>query len=272
MRKPGYFNIQYSVVVLVLTLMSACKSDVNAPNKPVMVLIKGGSFMMGNDLGEMDERPAHRVEVKDYYLAKYEVTKAEYDLFCSETGKARPPETYSEIKDDHPVSFVSWLDAMDYISWLNEKLNKNYRLPSEIEFEYALRAGGKAMDYSWGNGAPEKENIADESLRNKEPNAKIWESYDDGYPYLSPVGAMGFNALGLADLNGNTWEWCSDEYNAYPGGQLHERLASDSTILRVARGAGFRTDPWHTRVTTRSAVDENFKKPGFRLAMSAGKG
>jgi len=161
-----------------------------------MVFVKGGTFQMGSNDGDDDEKPVHTVTVSDFWMGKYEVTVAEFEKFISETDYYTDAEKSSgsyfwtgrkwemktgvdwrcdaqgnvrkSTKLNHPVIHVSWNDAVAYCDWLSKKTGQNYRLPTEAEWEYAARSGSKNYKYAWGNFGPEGkkgENIADKSAK-----------------------------------------------------------------------------------------------------------
>ncbi|WP_445383036.1 formylglycine-generating enzyme family protein [Robiginitalea sp. IMCC43444] len=237
-----------------------------AIDKPEMVRIQGGTFTMGQKDGEQDEKPEHLVEIRDFYLAKFEVTVSQYRAFCVATGRDMPKEPGWGWIDTHPIINTSWNDASSYIEWLNARTDEKYRLPTEAEFEYALRNGGEKGNYPWGNGKPEGENLADESLRKETSRSNIWAGYDDGYAFTAPVGSFKPNKLGLYDLNGNIWEWCSDWYASYPNQKTVNPQGAVSGKAKVGRGGSYDADPWHSRSASRAFVEPTFKRPGFRLA------
>jgi formylglycine-generating enzyme required for sulfatase activity len=142
---------------------------------------------------------------------------------------------YFKQTNDHPVVCVSWNDVIAYCNWRSDmegltpvytiekdKVSadfnaKGYRLPTEAEWEYAARCGGKGYKYLWGDGDPLGKrggNIADEALQRAYTKSKlaIWKGYDDGYVYTAPVGSFDPNEFGLYDMTGNVWEWCWDWY------------------------------------------------------------
>ena len=112
-----------------------------------MVLIKGGTYIMGQQDGEGDERPTHQVTLDDFYLSAYEVTVVEYRRFCNATAREMPKEPDWGWQDDHPIINTSWFDAMAYIDWINEQNETHFRLPTEAEFEYVIRNGGEKGTY-----------------------------------------------------------------------------------------------------------------------------
>lgn len=242
--------------------------EVSEQQNSELVLIKGGTFSMGQIDAEADERPVHQVTIDDFYMGKYEVTVAEYRKFCEATGHSMPKEPAFGWKENHPVLNTSWNDAMAYIDWLNKSLDDDFRLPTEAEFEYVIRGGAKPGAYPWGKGNPKNENIADEAFKGSKNARTTWTDYVDGYRFTSPVGAMGTNALGVCDINGNVWEWCSDWYGDYSEEAVKNPQGPAEGKWKVGRGASFNADPWHCRSAGRNWVEPTFTGPGFRLAKS----
>lgn len=243
-------------------------SDLNAQvtTEPIMVKIKGGTFVMGQNDGEGDERPEHLVEVDDFYIAKFEIKVSEYRKFCLATDRTMPKQPEWGWNDNHPIINTSWNDAHDYVAWLNKRTDEDYRLPTEAEFEYVIRNGGEKGVYPWGNKLPINENLADESYRAKTSKSGIWQNYNDGYAFTSPVGSFEPNKLGVCDINGNIWEWCSDWYAEYSDQKKINPIGATAGKNKVGRGASYDADPWHSRSASRAYVEPNFKRPGFRLA------
>ena len=249
------------------------------------VLVSGGTFDMGSNAVSNDERPVHSVTVNSFYMGKYEVTFEQYDEFCEDTGRSKPSDR-GWGRGMRPVFNVSWYDTVEYCNWLSIKQGltpcyigsgKNiscnfnadgYRLPTEAEWEYAARSGGKDHLYSWGNGSPDG-NIADESAKREYPGWTVWEGYDDGYIYNAPVGSFNGNDLGLYDMAGNVWEFCwdwyvSDYYSVSPA--TNPKGPSNSTD-RVGRGGGWLFNTNGLRCSDRSyfAPDSGYDDVGFRL-------
>jgi formylglycine-generating enzyme required for sulfatase activity len=226
------------IILISLTPVSVSAADVQHSDAPDnMVLVIGGCFQMGdifND-GPSKEKPVHEVCVDDFYMGKYEVTLEEFRTFVRETAYRTEAELQDgchswvgkgEIKkkefnwlntnfpqtDRDPVTCISWNDTYEYIKWLNEKTGRNFGLPTEAEWEYAARGGGKRYRYSWGNGGP-AENIADDTAARELLGNDEGQGYSDGYAFTSPVGSFSPNELGLYDMTGNVSEWIADWFD-----------------------------------------------------------
>jgi len=261
------------------------------------VFIKGGCFEMGDTFGDGDkvEKPVHEVCVDDFYLGKYEVTVGEFRKFVDATGYSTEAEKGDgcnkwtgkkwekdrsaswrspgfPINDKHPVVCVSWNDAVAYARWMEGRGGKAYRLPTEAEWEYAARDGGKKIKYSWGNGKPSG-NIADESAKRKFPQFNIWAGYDDGYVYTAPVGSFRPNGLGLYDMTGNVWECCADWYdeNYYEKSPKDNPRGPGNGQYRVFRGGSWGGFPREVGAAHRvwDVPAARYYCGGVRLGLSA---
>jgi len=200
-----------------------------------MALIPGGTFMMGSNDGESDEKPVHQVTVNGFYMDKTEVTQAEYERVMGTNP------SYFKGCPDCPVEKVIWYDAKEYC----DKVGK--RLPTEAEWEYAARAGSTTK-YYWGNGAPD---------------AYAWYN-GNSESKTHPVGQKQPNAWGLYDMSGNVWEWCSDWYDLdYSKSSSQNPQGPSSGEYRVLRGGLWGNLP----VILRSAVRYRFA-PDSRLIVS----
>jgi formylglycine-generating enzyme required for sulfatase activity len=228
-----------------------------------MVLIPEGEFMMGSEEPDAapNEQPITQVILSEFYMSRFPVTNAQYEQFD-------PRHRQKRIKgagDDHPVVYVTSLEADKYCQWLGLRDGKNYRLPTEAEWEYAAR-GNDGRKYPWGNHARRggSANFADAST------SFPWRDHqiNDGYAETSPVGAfpLGASFFGLEDMAGNVWEWCSDFYGPLPGAlKKNPRVPSGGT--RVYRGGSWKSRFTSLRTTTRSSNAPNYASNdvGFRI-------
>ncbi len=230
--------------------------------------IPAGSFMMGAVPGDSDadedEKPCHRVEItKEFWMSETEVTVGQYKQFCRAMGRSMPP--VPEIKgeqlnpswswEDHPITMVTWDDAVAYCRWVGG------RLPTEAEWEYAARGGEDGWLYVWGNDKTpivdgiSQANIADQSAKQEYSDWTVSGSYDDGYKWTSPVGSFAPNGFGLFDMAGNVWDWCADwygrdYYNNSPG---RDPQGPSLGEYRVLRGASWvDSDPRAVRLSNRN--------------------
>jgi len=183
-----------------------------------MVFVKGGCYQMGDTFGdgESDEKPVHEVCVDDYYIGKYEVTQGQWKAIMGNN-----PSYFKDCGDNCPVEQVSWNDIQDFMTKLNNKTGKNYRLPTEAEWEYAAKSGGKSEKYAGGNDI----------------DSVAWYTSNSGGK-THPVGQKTANGLGIYDMSGNVWEWVNDWYGDkyYGESPKNNPKGSNSGSDRVLRG------------------------------------
>jgi len=228
--------------------------------EPQMVRIPAGKFLMGStkeqatqavkDSADKNwvarEQPQHTVELSEYSIGKYPITNREYQAFVRD-AKFKPPngwdgDQFPTERGSHPVVNVSWDDAIAYCKWLSEKSGKQYRLPTEAEWEKAAR-GENGLVYPWGNEFDSKNaNTAE---------VKIGDTSDVGK--FSPQGDSPY---GCADMSGNVWEWCNDwfdenEYKGRADKSVKDPQGPQEGRLRVLRGGSFYDDRWLTRCALR---------------------
>ena len=217
-----------------------------------MVYVQGGTFMMGatSEQGSDaydDEKPAHQVTVSSFSIGKYEVTQEEWEAVMGSN-----PSSFKGSK--RPVESVSWFDCQQFIQKLNAKTGKNFRLPTEAEWEFAARGGTK----SWGA----------KYAGNSSIDAVAWYSDNSG-SQTHNVGQKSPNELGLYDMSGNVWEWCQDWYGSYSSSSQSNPRGPSSGSIRVLRGGSWRYEAWYCRVSNRDhyAPDDSDNDLGLRLAM-----
>jgi len=254
------------------------ESKIKTSNGYELIYIEGGSFIMGDTWGDeySDEKPTHRVKLTyDFCVGEYPVTFDEYDRYCRETGTEKPYDS-GWGRERRPVINVSWFNAIEYCNWLSEKeglskvydnkgtlLGKDgrvttdpskvagYRLPTEAEWEYAARGGNKSKGYKYA-GSDTVSDVA-------------WY-YENSGDKTQEVGKKAPNELGLYDMSGNVWEWCSDLYGSYSSpAQINRYNTSGSG--RVLRGGSWVSSTADTRVASRSADSPTYTgyDLGFRI-------
>jgi eukaryotic-like serine/threonine-protein kinase len=246
-----------------------------------MVEIPRGTFMMGSPEHELekyrDESPQHEVTVPSFHMGKYEVTQAQWKAVAAmpQVEKELDPEP-SEFKGEElPVEQVTWYDAVEFCKRLSKATGKEYRLPSEAEWEYACRAG-TTTPFHFG------ETITTELVNYRGTD---WETggiagivYPGNYAKgpkgeyrgkTTPVGSFPANAFGLYDLHGNVWEWCGDKYQENYTGAPRDGspwVTKNSNSHVVLRGGSWNLNPPYCRSAFRNEVapDYDFNFFGFR--------
>lgn len=242
-------------------------------NPKDFILVKGGTFMMGKVDGDWNEKPAHEVRLNDFYISKYEVTNKEYAQFLNKYGsdivksgvykgkkmifeyekglyKAGDIWRVHKGYEKHPVVRVTWYGANEYC------LENGGRLPTEAEWEYAARGGRKNKKYKYA-GSNDIETVA-------------W--YDKNSNRQSrAVGQKKPNSLGIYDMSGNVWEWCSDWYadNYYEFSPKNNPQGPASGIYHVFRGGSWYNTAWDCEVDTRfnSNTWHEYSDIGFRMCL-----
>ena len=218
-----------------------------------MVKVEAGMFMMGAT-SEMkdpdcDEKLVHKVTLtNDYYMGKYEVTQALWQAVMGSNP--------SNFKGDNlPVEKVSWNDCQEFISKLNSLTGRKFRLPTEAEWEYAARGGKKSRSYQYSGSSY----ISDVAWYNGNSGSKT-----------HPVGTKQANELGIYDMSGNVWEWCSDWYGSYSSSSQRNPTGDTSGSRRVYRGGSWYNFARCCRSSFRfsNAPDLRYDNLGLRLALS----
>lgn len=205
---------------------------------------------MGDTFGDgyTDEKPAHEVCVDDFYMGKYDVTQGQWQVVMGNN-----PSLFKDCGDNCPVEMVSWIDAQEFISKLNKRSGeKKYRLPTEAEWEYAARSGGKREKYA---GSDDVDSVA-------------WcGSNSDRTTH--PVGTKSPNGLGIYDMNGNVWQWVQDWYaaNYYGKSARKNPRGPGSGSDRVMRGGSWNSGLDSVWASLRGYVTPDVRGnfAGFRL-------
>ena len=267
----------------------------DCPDCPEMVVIPAGVFDMGSPDSEggrdKDEGPVHRVKIAAFALSKTEITRGqfaafvkmtEYDAgdkcwtfadgkFAEREGDWRKPGYLQDNK--HPVTCISWNDAQAYAKWISRKTGKQYRLPTEAEWEYAAR-GKTGNSRYWGDNPDEAckyANVTDKTAKAQIPGSLSWLAHDctDRFAYTAPVGRVKGNAFGLNDMLGNVWEWTEDCYHDnYEGAPADGSAWQGESAKHVLRGGSWNSDPQNVRAAVRNSDKSarRFSIFGFRLA------
>ena len=266
----------------------------NSSDTTDMVYFEGGTFTMGSSSGTDFEKPAHMVTVEPFKIDKSPVTVLQFLKFVEATHYVTDAEKFGdsgvynfslqnwELKKgaywlyplgrdqtkaemNHPVTQVSWNDALAYCQWAGK------RLPTEAEWEFAASNGGKSNTiYSWGNSL----------IINNKYMANVWQGNtiseqqgDDDFVYTSPVGYYGYTESGLSDMGGNVWNWCNDTFELYPGNNSE---FNHDPLTKVMRGGSFFFDQQLEKsytVTFRApnTSETSLFNIGFRCASDAKK-
>jgi formylglycine-generating enzyme required for sulfatase activity len=219
------------------------------------VFVKGGCFRMGDSFGDgnKDEWPVHEVCVDDYYLGKFEVTQKEWQRVMGTN-----PSFFKACGERCPVENVSWRDANEFLRKLAKQSGMKFRLPTEAEWEYAARSGGR------------KEKWAGTSRERDLKKTAVYVGTSVGM--TRPVGKNRPNGLGLYDMSGNVWEWVSDFYDGsfYARSPRENPVGAADGLSRVVRGGGWDSPPFDLRAAKRLRGREGTASTntGFRVALS----
>jgi formylglycine-generating enzyme required for sulfatase activity len=260
-RKGGWFrNDEYEEVV--------DRQEVSVMlHPPEMVIIPGGSFLMGSpdaeaQYAEANETPQHLVTIQPFAISKTAVTFEQYDAFAEITARDKPKDE-GWGRGNRPVINVYWADAHWYCKWLTEQTGQTYRLPTEAEWEYACRAGTTTL-FSFGD--PIKDNQA-----NYDDSRATWSNGLKEGAFLGktqPVGSYPANPWGLYDMHGNVLEYTEDHYHEnYVGapadGSAPPRSVSDGFVVR---GGSWADCPWNLYSARRKSYYQRPDKTvGFRV-------
>jgi formylglycine-generating enzyme required for sulfatase activity len=292
---------------------SAPETFQDCPDCPRMIALAGGPSVIGSPADEperhKDEVLQHTENIGAFAVSETEITRAQFAAFVADTKRQMPVGCYThgdgmdttsdldaaaswraprfEQADDHPVVCVTWQDATDYAAWLSRVTGRRYRLLTDVEWEYAARAGTTSA-YFWGDDADrgcDWMNGGDPSLARALPlwtqavardaaagliGARMIEC-EDGSAFTSPVRHYRPNAFGLYDVAGNVWEWVDACRDPPPAGANPEQWSNGRCTLRGVRGGSWDDWPLELRSADRhkTAPDTRRNDLGFRIARSA---
>ena len=216
-----------------------------------MILVPSGNFIMGNNDGEArsNEKPAHQITINNYRIGKYPISQKEWRMIMGKN-----PSNHDD--DNLPIETVSWNDVQQFIQQLNKRTGKKYRLPTEAEWEYAARGGNNKTNYPF-SGSNHIDEVA-------------WYE-GNSYRIIHQIGKKRANELGLYDMSGNVWEWCSDWYgeNFYANSPKNNPKGPSSGTNRVARGGSWCDLDKNCRTSYRRSFspDTRIDYLGFRLCL-----
>lgn len=223
-----------------------------------LVPIPGGEFIMGDDAGRFDERPAHRVRVGPFLLARFPVTNRDYAQYLERTG-AETPRFWRDPRFNaplQPVVGVSWYDAVAYCAWLSEQTGLRCRLPTEAEREWAAMGGLERARYPWGDAEPRL--------------VGHWALGTAGQDRPVPVSDAHPNGYGLCHMADNVHEWCRDWWDPgyYAVSPIDNPGGPSRGSRRASRGGAWRHFIKVSRCAARSSLDPAFRYNdyGFRVA------
>ena len=209
-----------------------------------MVEVRGGTFTMGatSEQGsdaDSDEKPTHQVTLPSYYIGKTEVTQALWQEVMGKSVSQIASENgwgTNGVGSNYPMYYISYEDCQEFIRKLNALTGKNFRLPTEAEWEFAARGGNNSRGYKY-SGSNTLSNVA-------------W--YDDNSSDKThPVATKAPNELGIYDMSGNVWEWCSDWYGSYSSSSQYNPTGSNTGSYRVIRGGSGGHSAGYCRVSIR---------------------
>lgn len=268
--------IPFSLLLVFLLSSISCKKEPryvgsykqeimrNEKDYAEMVLIPAGTFFMGSEDGNIDEKPVHKIYLDEFHIYTKPVSNRQYLKFITETGHAGPVNIEGKNSQfnlwqerncpeeilNQPVINVSWYDAVKYAKWAGGDL------PTEAEWEKAARGGLEQNTYSWGNDPPSSEKALFE---------KTWNRNET----LKSAGTFPPNGYGLYDVTGTVWEWCKDFYKPdyYSESPDSFPCNSEKTENNVLRGGSWQSKVKYLKVSVRNASDPRFghDNVGFRI-------
>ncbi len=232
---------------------SVTLAQTTLPDKPEVVLVTGGTFIMGSTVEEY--ATPHPVTLNSYSIGRYPVTVGQYKKYCTANGISMLDEPSWDWNDNQPIVKVNYNDAVAYCNWLGEQYGGDWRLPTEAEWEFAARRGNKSQNFTY-SGSNDLDEVA-------------WNSGNaDGKNQR--VGTKKANELGIFDMSGNVWEWCKDCYGDYSNAAQINPKGATSGAYRVMRGGSCEYSAAYCHVAYRffNGLSNRDKDVGFRVVLA----
>ncbi len=267
----------------------------DCPSCPTMRVLPAASFQQGDDGAAAEsrsQRPRHRVAIAHpFAMSLHEITVADFHAFATATRRDmngctiydgrwqyHPDASWQAPgfpqEASHPVTCVSWDDAVAYAAWLSERSGHLYRLPSASEWEYAARAGSDAPPWGDGSRACADANVADASAAQRYPGWSVF-ACNDHFVNTAPVGSFAANAFGLSDLLGNVFEWVQDcWHDDYTGAPVDgSAWQGEPCTEHELRGGSWFTEPRYVGPAYRDRFESAYRSSatGFRLVRELGQ-
>jgi formylglycine-generating enzyme required for sulfatase activity len=216
--------------------------------EPEMVFVEGGSYKMGSNSLEANEKPLHTVNLNSFRIGKYEITQRQWKAVMGNNS------SYFSGCDDCPMENVSWDQVDLFIRELNSQTGNNYRLPTEAEWEYAAKGGNEGKGYTFCGSS--------------DINSVAWH-YKNSEGRTHVVGTKASNELGIYDMSGNVWEWCSDWYGNYTLASETDPLGPSAGKFKILRGGSWFNieGTCHSSIRISSYPDREQSYYGFRLVL-----
>jgi TonB family protein len=242
------------LIIAILFFIGTAESVIaqKDPLKPEMVFVEGGAFQMGSNLGEVNEQPVHEVTLSSFFIGKYEVTQKQWVAIVGNNPSGK------KNCEDCPVEQVSWDNIQLFLEKLNAQTGKNYRLPTEAEWEFAARGGvnSKGVEFSGSNNID-----------------SVGWYFNNSRKEGAAVGQKRGNELGIFDMSGNVWEWCSDWFGEYKNDAEENPMGVASGNWKIVRGGAWNNTPRLCSVHKRNWLNKDLGSPdiGFRLVLDVEK-
>ncbi len=242
--QPAYQQPSYSQTPQNYVEQANCGLDMK------MVYVEGGAFQMGatseqSGEAENDEFPVHNVQLDSFYIAECEVTQAQWQKIMGNNPSRYKNNTY-------PVHMINWEEAQMFCRKLSALTGKTYLLPTEAQWEYAARGGKSSRKYKY-SGSDDIDAVAWYTSKNCRSTQSVKQKRA--------------NEIGLYDMSGNVWEWCSDWYGEYSSSMQNNPTGASSGQYRVLRGGGWVFGAQNCRVSRRGCHNPSnrFSRGGFRV-------